>query len=320
VQEQSNLIRIKRKTIFHFAVILITLVGVTPVLADYLGPNRTVTETTNVCKVMLYECQYVTAKDTWKYKTTDSWSCSNESKPWRDYSSNARSCNDNNHTAGYQYWERVDIPQTSTNTYPPATINSSLQNCTLQNNWCITTPQLFLSGIEPVAGYGIIAIEGTLNGQTFACMNSSCSVPLNQGNNTFEYWVLSSFGDSSTKSALTAYVDSQLPVITGNFTGVVGSNGWYINSPIFNGSAADATSGVVSFTCKLDGVALGSCSPITVNGEGTHTLVLTARDNAGLIRTLTQNTSIDTQNPTLNAAINGTLGSHTWYTAATLNA
>jgi len=320
MREQANLIRIKRKTILYFAVILIALIGVTPVLAEYLGPNRTVTETNSVCKVVLYECEYVAAKDIWKYKTTDSWVCSNESKPWRDYPSNSHTCNDNVHDAGYQYWEREDTSQTATNTYPPATINGSLQNCALQNGWCVSVPQLSLSANEPVAGYNIIAIEGSLNGQNFACANASCSVPLSEGDNNFTYWALSSWGDSSTMGTLTAKVDSQLPSITGTFTGTSGSNGWYLSPISFNGNASDITSGLASFTCSIDGAALGSCTSITVNSEGIHTLVLTARDNAGNTRTLTQNTPVDTQNPILSAALNGTLGSNNWYTAARLNA
>jgi hypothetical protein len=320
MQEQANLIRIKRKTILYFAVILIALVGVTPVLADYLGPNRTVTETGSVCKVVLYECQYVAAKDIWKYKSTDNWACSNESKPWRDYPSNSRTCNDNVHDAGYQYWEREDTSQTVTNTYPPATISSSLQNCTWQNGWCVSAPQLSLSADEPVSGYNIIAIEGSLNGQNFACANSSCNVPLSEGDNNFAYWALSSWGDSSTMGTLNAKVDSQLPNITGTFTGTSGSNGWYLSPVSFNGNAFDITSGLANFTCSLDGAALGSCTSITVNNEGLHTLVFTARDNAGNIRTSTQNTSVDTQNPILSAALSGTLGSNNWYTSVKLNA
>ena len=320
MQKQANLIYIKHKTFFCLAVILLTLIAVTPALADYLGPNRTITETGSVCKVILYECQYVASKDTWKYKSENSWPCSSESKPWQAYPSNSHTCTDNVHDAGYQYWEREDITQTVTNTYPPATIDSALQNCTSQNGWCVTPPQLFLNGIEPVAGYGIIAIEGSLNGQNFACMSPSCSVPLNQGSNDFTYWALSSFGDSSTMGTLTAAVDSQLPNISGAVAGVSGSNGWYLSPATFNGSAADTTSGLASFTCTLDGVPLGSCDTIPVNAEGSHALVLNARDNAGLTRTLAQTISVDTQPPTLNASLNGTLGSHNWYTTATLNA
>ncbi len=47
---------------------------------------------------------------------------------------------------------------------------------------------------------------------------------------------------------------------------------------------------------------------------------MNARDNAGLTRTLAQTISVDTQPPALNASLNGTLGSHNWYTTATLNA
>jgi hypothetical protein len=150
MREQANLIRIKRKTILHFVVILIALLGVTPVLAEYLGPNRTKTETSGgVCKIVLKECQFVPAKDEYKYKGVDDWSCSNESKPWRAYpDSPPRACT--YAAVGEQYWEREDTSQTVTNTYPPATINGSLQNCALQNGWCVSVPQLYLSGDEPV--------------------------------------------------------------------------------------------------------------------------------------------------------------------------
>ena len=309
-----------RTLVFSFLIVIVALGVVTPALADYIGPNRTVTETVNVCHISLNECQFVESKNEWRYKQVDTWSCSNESKPWQAYSSNSRPCNDTLHTNGYQYWERDESTRTETNTYPPATINSSLTNCTLQNGWCITAPHLSLSGSEPVAGYNIFSIEGTLNGQTFGCMSSSCNVPLSQGINSFAYWALSSFGDSSLMGTFTAKVDSVLPNISGTFSGTAGSNGWYTSSVSFNGSASDAASGLASFTCSLDGIPLGSCNTITVSNDGLHTLVLTARDNAGHSRVITQNASVDTQNPELNASISGTLGSNDWYTDALLSA
>ena len=50
MQKQPNLIRLKRlkrlkrRTIHCLAIILLALIGVSPVLADYLGPNRTKTK------------------------------------------------------------------------------------------------------------------------------------------------------------------------------------------------------------------------------------------------------------------------------------
>jgi hypothetical protein len=306
MHNQSGLIRIKRKTILYFVLAILILSIATPALADYLGPNRVVAETTNVCKVILYECRYVPAKDEWRYKRVDNWECASESDPWEDYSSGGSSQGCSAATEGDQYWAKEQTTQEVTTSYPEATITGSLQSCTLQNGWCTTAPRLSLSGGEPVSGYAIIAIEGSLNGQTFACANSTCSVPLNQGTNTFTYWALSSWGDSSTMGTLYAKVDSQLPNITGTFSGATGSNGWYLSPVSFNGNASDTTSGLASFTCTLDGVTLGSCTSITVNGEGAHTLVLNARDNAGNKRTLTQNTSLDTQDPILAASLSGT--------------
>ena len=316
MQQHTN----HRRWIFSLATVIMALTVATPALAEYIGPKRTVTETRTVCKVILKECEFSTEKQEWRYKTIDSWSCSLESKPWQAYSNNQRACNDTLHTDGYQYWEREDVTYTETNTYPPATITGAIQSCTLRNGWCITPPQLSLTGFEPVAGYTIIGLEGTLNGQTFACTNASCNVPLSQGNNNFTYWALSSFLDSSQMGSLTAKVDSIPPNISASLSGTAGLNTWYLGSVTLNSSASDATSGLASFTCTRDGTALASCNSITISGDGPHTTVLTARDNAGHTRTLTQNTSIDSQNPVLDASLNGTQGSNNWYTSATLNA
>src|SRR5262245_47998130 len=156
MQSQSGLIRIKRKTILYFVLVIIILGIATPALADYLGPNRVITGTTDVCKVILYECRYVAAKDDWRYRKADNWSCSDESKPWQDYSSDPSSQGCFAATEGDAYWERQETQQEATTTYPPATISSSLQNCTLQNGWCVTAPQLSLSGAEPISGHSII--------------------------------------------------------------------------------------------------------------------------------------------------------------------
>src|SRR5215208_6153150 len=120
MREPFNSIRIKRKTVFYFIAILLALAGVTPVLAAYIGPNRTVTETISVCKVILYKCQYVASKGDYRYHKVNDWACSNTAKPWQAYPSQPpRDCS--SAAVGEEYWEREDILSTVTNTYPPAT-------------------------------------------------------------------------------------------------------------------------------------------------------------------------------------------------------
>src|SRR5688572_4450744 len=307
------------KSILKFILLISIFAIATPALADYIGPDRVVTETVGACKVVLYQCRYVPAKDEWRFTRAEDWSCTNSNEPWQEFRADeGQECFEA--AQGDKYWVKEETTEQVITTLPPATISSSLQNCSLQNGWCGTSPQLSLSGSEPVSGKSIIAIEGTLNGQTFACSGANCSVPLNEGNNNLTYWALSSWGDSSTMGTFTAKVDTILPNITGSFTGTLGSNDWYITPVSFAGAASDATSGLASFTCTLDGLALGTCTSITINTEGAHTVVLTARDNAGRTRTISQNASLDTRNPVLNAALGGMLGANTWYTAAELNA
>ncbi len=299
-----------KKWILFFVVMLVVLSIATPVLADYLGPNRVATQTVSSCQIVLNECKYVAAKDTWKYKSTDNWSCANESKPWQDYPSNSRSCNASND--GYQYWSREENDQQVITTYPPATISGSLQNCTLQNGWCVTSPQLSLSGNEPLSGYNILAIEGTLNGQTFACSGgeANCSVPLNEGDNSFSYWALSSWGDSSTMGTSNARVDTVSPDVGLDINGSSGANGWYVSPVTLTPTGSDSVSGLAGAFLSVDNGAWQSSA--TLN-EGVYDIAVTASDNAGNVSNSSTTISIDTTTPSINVSINGTAGKNGWY-------
>ncbi len=311
--------RSKMQKLASLILVAIVLTIVTPVLADYTGPsNRTITEQGS-CDIILLECMYVPAKGGYRERQVDSWSCSNESKPWRSYPSQPPSTGCFEGSDGYQYWEKDESTQQVT--YPPATIQGVLQNCTLKNGWCTTLPQLSLSGNEPISGYRIIGVEGTRNGEPFACTSATCSISLVQGNNSFTYWALSSYTDTSLMGSLNAKVDTVKPTISGTITAQSGLNGWLTSPVTFNGSASDSNpgSGLAAFTCTLDGIALATCASVTVNSEGPHSLVFTARDNAGQTNSLTQNASIDLQAPSLDVALSGTSGSNpAWYTSALL--
>jgi len=318
--KQTRKIQSRINKIIILVILGIALVCVTPVLADYLGPNRTVTETKTTCKIALNSCQYIASKDKYNFHQVNTWSCSNESKPWQSYPSKPPSQGCTSGNVGDKYWEKNQISSQVTTTYPAATISGVLLNCVQNNGWCTTAPQLSLSGTEPVPGYTILGLEGTWNGQNFACPGPSCNIPLAEGDNNFNYWALSSWTDTSTMGTLSAKVDSQQPVISGSLSGTSGLNGWYTGPVVFSGSASDSTSGLASFTCTLDSISLGSCNSITINNDGLHTLVLTAKDNAGLMRSITQNAAVDTQGPSLNVSLAGTRGSNTdWYTTASLN-
>ncbi|MCC6300447.1 MAG: Ig-like domain repeat protein, partial [Anaerolineales bacterium] len=308
MQGKTDLIHIKRKSTFRILILLIILAVATPVLADYLGPDRTVTETTSVCKVVLYECQYVASKDVWRYHKVEDWSCSNESKPWQAYDNYSGDCG--LFSNGRTQWGKQEQIQTVTVTYPEAVVASALQNCTLNNGWCNTAPTLSIDGTEPLSGYNILAIEGSLNGQTFACSGAICSVPLNEGANDFTFWALSSWGDSSQMGTLNANVDTVSPSAGLDITASIGTNGWYTSPAFLSALGSDSTSGLASVLLSVDG---GAPQASTTLNEGVYTVDVQAQDNAGNLSNASTTVSVDTTTPTIDLALNGTAGKNGWY-------
>ncbi|MRR29708.1 hypothetical protein EG834_05145, partial [bacterium] len=78
----------------------------------------------------------------------------------------------------------------------------SLVGCTVEppGNRCVGTPQLQLTGEEPLPNESIISIQGIYQGEPFTCSGNPCNLPLkptgSQGAD-LEFWADSSFGDSS---------------------------------------------------------------------------------------------------------------------------
>lgn len=65
---------------------------------------------------------------------------------------------------------------------------------------CTTLPSLLITGEEPLPNEIIISIQGTINNVPFSCMGNECRLPLQPTSMEgidVEFWVDSSFGDSS---------------------------------------------------------------------------------------------------------------------------
>ena len=310
MKQSTNLIHINRKTVIGLIVVILIFAIATPVLADYLGPNRTVTEASSTCKVVLYECQYVASKDVWKYRKAGDWSCSNEGKPWKAYSSSPSSQGCFSGTAGDTYWSKEEVLQEVTITHPSATIINSLQNCNLNNGWCNTTPELALSGTEPLSGYNILAIEGSLNGQTFACSGENCSISLNEGNNDFTFWALSSWGDSSEMGTFSSKVDTVPPTLGLDISASNGTNGWYVSQTSVTATGSDSTSGLSSVLLSVNN---GPWESSAILNEGAYNVNVQAEDNAGNISNTSSTISVDTTTPSIDLSLKGTAGKNGWY-------
>ena len=305
MQDKSNVIRIKRKP-FFFALFVLILAIATPVLADYLGPDRT----TTTSEVDTYDYG-VWARDNDKVpycldkkgnKADDCIVCEWKRKP-------GNACGDA--TYSYTLGTKSEVVEITVN-LPPATISSSLQNCSLNNGWCNTASELSLNGTEPLSGYNILAIEGSLNGQTFACSGSNCNVPLNEGNNDLSFWALSSYGDSSEMGTLSAKVDTVSPNVGLDVIGSNGTNNWYVSPTTITASGSDSTSGVSSIQLSVNG---GAWTASTSLKDGIYAVDVRAEDNAGNVSNSSTTISVDTVTPSVSLNVNGTLGSNGWYSS-----
>ena len=192
-----------------------------------------------------------------------------------------------------------------------------------QNGWCVGPAVLNASGSEPLSGYSILTLEGTRNGESFACPGASCSnVPLSEGSNDFQFWAISSYGDSSAMGSASASVDTQAPTISGSLSGTQGENGWYTSAVTLSAAATDPTpgSGIASFEVSADGAAWQPCSGSLTLGDGVHTVSLRTADAAGWTASAEQTFSVDTQAPQLSADLSGNLVSPGRYnTSVTLS-
>jgi hypothetical protein len=199
---------------------------------------------------------------------------------------------------------------------PPPSISASL-NCSSwgDNGWCGGTLSITFTASDP-SGQAVI-ISGSLDGDPFACPagDTTCSIAINiEGTGTVSYVVNSATGLSSSGS--TSYkLDWTTPQIDGSFSGIAGSNGWYVSDVDLNASASDATAGLALFEMSLDGITYTTYTDTTL-GDGVHTIYLRATDQAGNSTQTTQTFNVDTITPSLSLSTSGTKGPTGWYRAS----
>lgn len=227
-------------------------------------------------------------------------------------------------------WCRCDVPPYNSSAYTcyetprfvthnPATASGSF-NCSTWGNsgWCRAGASLSVSGSEPVSGYSITRMEGNYdnsNNAAVSCAGSSCSFTPPQGQGTFWYWAVSTYGDTSAKYSMTYKHDSGAPSVSLSPSGTLGGGGWYRSNVTVTGSGSDSVSG-------LAGVSL-SCgsNPCTITADGTHTITATATDNAGNSASTNLTVRKDTTPPGITFSPTGTAGSGGWYrSSVTLSA
>ena len=320
----------QRYTAILLIIITTLLVGlvIVPAAAAYLGPNRTIT--TYETQYHRTNCNYVGIKDPpgvgycacnyTKYvgyqtscpgintglftNAACGWTgtCATGGLTSTSSSSNTESC-----SLGAEACTAHTVEHHET--LASASVSGSITCPTSgSNGWCVSPATLNISGSEPIAGKSILAIEGTRNGESFACGGSNCTnLSLVEGANAFSFWAISSFGDSSAMGSASANVDLQVPSINGSLSGSSGENDWYITAVTLTAAAVDPSpgSGIASFQVSTNGAPWAAFGGSLTLMDGTHTVALQTADAAGWTANVSQSVKVDTQAPQLSTSLDG---------------
>ncbi len=210
--------------------------------------------------------------------------------------------------------------QTTTVTHNPATASGSFTCGTWgDNGWCRGGASLNVSGSEPVSGYSITRMEGNYTGGNEAavsCSGSSCGFTPPQGQGTFWYWAVSSYGDTSAKNSLAYKFDSGVPFVSLSPSGTLGSNGWYRSNVTVTGSGSDAVSGLAGIAMSCPSCASCGSGSCFIQNDGIHTVTATATDYAGNSATTNLTVRKDTVPPSLSYSYGSNSFYNGWHRSA----
>jgi hypothetical protein len=168
-----------------------------------------------------------------------------------------------------------NISPATTIAFAPSAPNGS-------NGWYTSSPTFSLSATD--VSSGVATTYYRVDGGSATSYAGPVAVP--EGQHTVSYWSSDAAGNTeTTHTTSTVKVDTVRPSTTISTTPVApdGSNGWFRQTSVqFSLSGSDATSGISSRRYTVDGGAAQTYStPVTVTGQGVHTVAHWSLDNAG---------------------------------------
>ena len=167
------------------------------------------------------------------------------------------------------------------------------------NGWLVTPASVTLTARDALSG--VKSIAWRLNGGTANTYASPATIAAN-GTQVFEYRATDRAGIREAWKTITLRIDTKVPAISVPLAGTAGVAAGTWRGPVTIAPVIrDATSGVAASGIAIDGATatkLGT-DPVTIDGDGPHTVTISSRDNAGNRGTVTVDFVIDTTPPEL---------------------
>lgn len=166
------------------------------------------------------------------------------------------------------------------------------------NGWYRTPVSVTLTCSDPSPGSSCATTEYDLDGAGFVAGTSLSEA--GEGSHTLSYRSTDVAGTTGSTGSSPFKIDTADPSLAVSVSGTTGNGGWYTSSVTVAVTCSDATSGVASRAYTVNGgPSTPYSAPFTVATQGTNTVVVTCRDNAGNSASATETIMIDSQAPTV---------------------
>lgn len=181
-----------------------------------------------------------------------------------------------------------------------------------KNGWYQSDP-VTVKGQASDSVAGVDSLCYALDGKAQVCDGSTPSVS-GEGEHTLIWTVMDTAGNTTTET-VEIKIDHTTPDLYLTTPAPDGLDGWYVTSPVeLNASADDSVSGMAHLCYVLDGgQPVCDGTPVTVEGDGQHSVTWTAEDTAGNIAQQVIEINIDTAHPTIKVVAPTPDGEDGWY-------
>ncbi|MFN2640646.1 MAG: OmpL47-type beta-barrel domain-containing protein, partial [Actinomycetota bacterium] len=186
------------------------------------------------------------------------------------------------------------------------------------NDWCLSATNTVTitdnnDGSGNAQGVGVKSRTFTVDGGAPISYTSGspASVSFGEGTHVLAAKALDWANNNSSTVSGSIKVDTTPPVLTASPScSQNGNNGWCRGTLSLNLAASDATSGIASQSCTVDGSPV-SCGSLAID-PGTHTGSVTATDNAGNSASTSVIVKVDTDTPIITAARDPEANANGW--------
>ncbi len=172
------------------------------------------------------------------------------------------------------------------------TLTPSMPEPDGNNGWFVTAPVQISASAEDTTS-GVASLQCRIDGGAWQAPPVSV---MGDGEHVVECKATDNAGNVADWTQ-TLRVDTTAPSVAPSEPMPDGDHDWFVTAPVQIGASADdATSGLASLQCRVDGGAWQN-PPVDVTGDGSHSVDCRAEDNAGNTATWSDTVKVDTTPP-----------------------